>query len=843
MIRFNDSVLAGVALSLAAGAPVLAQEDQGFLLEEIIVSARKREESLQEVPVSISVFSADLISEAGILEQYDLFEMTPGIHYDEAIDRASSLPSIRGVQSNEIATNRAKVTSFVDGMPILGSQGTLQFAGVQQVEVYRGPQSAAFGRSTFGGAINYITKDPSAEFEGALDLNISDFGRQIVGAEFSGPLSDTVGYHVNLRHEDSSALDEYIATDGTELGTRGEEYFSGKLKFMPSDAVDIEVMYTTLDAADGPPVRYFISQADRDACWDGTITSGMGSGVYLTGLWDCNSAQGPRPVMQHDSTLGLDPSSPEYQVALAYSIPQDRIGVFDARDRLQTQMDFTLPNETLLQLSAFYGEEEYIRWSDTDGNDDPLDILPPAMAMGPAMGPPMGSPFYSVNPMSAISNARGAMADPSAIEETYVELRWVSPSDQQTRWLVGVSYYDYDFLTEIYFGNYNGLLTGVDQSITGPIAPLQVFQETAANTGVFANVSYDLTDTTTVTLEGRYQTDDAGAVNQETGLTLINSTDAFLPRLSITYNPSGNVSWYGQIAKGNNPAGVNVGFTDPLNITNLQLANRNGWVDYDEDTFLEFREEEILQVEAGVKASLLEGRLQLAAAVYSIDWDDQAQSVNLDWNDPNYMGPMVDGFGNRTFVNEGDLEMQGAEIEATWLVGEGWNLRGTLGLLDAKYADYCSVNALNEGFRATRSEPYSCSAVDGREVAQQPRVSGSLSAGYRAAAGNTGWDWSSRLDMRHEGEQWNDQTNTMKLPAVTTLNGSLGLRNDQWNLTLYANNLTDEDAPRRYGRGNDYTITTVSPGFTGGPRGNYQSNFRITPRIPREFGLRANFQF
>ena len=160
---------AGISLCMLYSAPNFAQDAAGdaYSLEEIVVTARKREESLQEVPVSISVLGENLIADANILSQNDLFELVPGIYYDEGPDRNAAFPSVRGVQSNEIATNRTKVTAFIDGMPILGSQGALGFGNVAQVEVYRGPQSAAFGRSTFGGAINYVTRDPGEEFDGS----------------------------------------------------------------------------------------------------------------------------------------------------------------------------------------------------------------------------------------------------------------------------------------------------------------------------------------------------------------------------------------------------------------------------------------------------------------------------------------------------------------------------------------------------------------------------------------------------------------------------------------------------------------------------------------------------
>jgi outer membrane receptor protein involved in Fe transport len=150
-----------IGLAVAPARQTQAQEGGnvlGNVLEEVTVTARKREESLKDVPVSISVISADFINESGIRDQFDLFQLTPGINYGEARDRNGARPGIRGVQAQNQSALRQKVSVFIDGMPVLGNYGSMQFAGLERVEVLRGPQSTAFGRATFGGALNYVTR-------------------------------------------------------------------------------------------------------------------------------------------------------------------------------------------------------------------------------------------------------------------------------------------------------------------------------------------------------------------------------------------------------------------------------------------------------------------------------------------------------------------------------------------------------------------------------------------------------------------------------------------------------------------------------------------------------------
>ena len=264
-----------VAMSLTAAlaAPTQAQ-DLGAALEEIVVTARKREENLQDVPVSISVLTGDLIQEAGILDQYDLYELTPGISYDQAHDRQGVRASVRGVQSNAQNPIRAKVTSFIDGIPVLGQTGSLQFSGVDRIEVMRGPQSAAFGRATFSGAINYITNDPGEEFESRILLATSDLDRNILGLSFSGPITETLGFTLDVSVDEFQGADEWYTTDGITLGGQSTNYATGKLVWAPNDRFDMELRLMTLDTDDDPPLQWDITETALNACTNTTLPNG-----------------------------------------------------------------------------------------------------------------------------------------------------------------------------------------------------------------------------------------------------------------------------------------------------------------------------------------------------------------------------------------------------------------------------------------------------------------------------------------------------------------------------------------------------------------------------------------
>lgn len=918
-------LVAGTSLCMLYTAPAFAQQGDNLSLEEIIITGRKREENLQEVPVSISVLGENLIQDAGIVDQGDLFEMVPGLHYDEVHDRTAALPSIRGVQSNEIATNRTKVTAFIDGMPILGSQGSIGFGNVQQVEVYRGPQSAAFGRSTFGGAINYVTRDPGDTFEGSVNVNLNDYGTKIIGGSIGGPLTDTLGYQLEAQIEDSSALDDYITTDGIAYGERTGENFSGKLVWNPTDAFTAELTYSKSSIDDTPTVDYFITEAARDACAgtlgvDSIITSGRGGGVYNLGEVDCDWDQGPQIIAQNDralfleqdlqpgalaalvadaQTAGAPGTAAEIEadiltVAAAYSIPKSDVGGEDERDRVTLQLDYLMDNGHALQLSAMNSEETYIRHYDTSGDYE--------NAIGVSWNDTAG--LYAID----TSNLMTIMSDPSLIEEDYIEVRWVSPAEERLRYVVGGSVYQYHFETLKYFDNgYGAILGGFEDEFTAltgidQAQDVSAIIEDATNSGLFFNVAYDITDKLTATIEGRYQNDDVSGVDPNSGNSGGIETSGFIPRVSFNYNVNEDMSYYLQLAKGINPGGVNTdyfnandgGFADTLDngiqdgfgnsyangayvagtdaacdgsATAMDNSACNStYVDYSTDTFATFDEEELSNIEFGFKGSALDGRFQYAGAVYRMAWENQVNALNLSWDHPDAAGGMdmagdlVPGGGvlssvfvdetdftdTRTFLNTGDLKMQGIEFEGTYLLNENWNIRGTASYLDAEFDDgYCDVGSIGNGLSVVAGNDIltpeddgvltACNLVEGYEVDSQPSVQFTFSPSYSTDLDN-GMRFNARTDVRYESDQWRDVLNVGKTPAVTTVNFSLGLSNDSWNTTLYINNLLDDDTPNQFVAGNDASIQDTTGDFVS-------SNYLIQPRVPRSIGLRASYNF
>ena len=227
----NNGVLAAV-LGFFVGAggaqQVSAQDDgqaQARVLEEVVVTARKREESLIDVPVAISAFTEASILEAGIDEMGDVLDNTAGMVYNERDgNRSQAYPGVRGIK-NFVGGGSARVSTFVDSMPVAGPQASIQFVDVAGVEVYRGPQSAVFGRSVFAGALNYILRQPSVDEQaGAINGQLGQDGRSLLSGWYSTPIvEDTVGFYVSASKDSYDGPGGVLSTDGYKMGNRDND--------------------------------------------------------------------------------------------------------------------------------------------------------------------------------------------------------------------------------------------------------------------------------------------------------------------------------------------------------------------------------------------------------------------------------------------------------------------------------------------------------------------------------------------------------------------------------------------------------------------------------------------
>jgi iron complex outermembrane receptor protein len=229
----------------------------------IIVTARKKEESLQDVPLAISVFAGEQLETARVDDVSDFLTRVPGVGFGQPFKSFSPV-AIRGASTQDDSPGvDPNVAIFVDEV-YLGSTTFVEFDlyDLERVEVLKGPQGTLFGRNTNGGVIHYVTRDPSDEVRARGSVTVGNFDRLEVAASISGPLSDTVygSFSGKTRHTGGHTINLASGTRNGEFSKLGQESISSaraKLRFLPSENLDIILAAdVSKDTSYGTP-RYY----------------------------------------------------------------------------------------------------------------------------------------------------------------------------------------------------------------------------------------------------------------------------------------------------------------------------------------------------------------------------------------------------------------------------------------------------------------------------------------------------------------------------------------------------------------------------------------------------------
>ena len=216
-----------------------SSSDDSSRIEEIVVTARKREESLLEVPLAITAFSAQRIEDLGISRMSDIVEFSPGFHYAEnSVGRGGRFNRrliFRGMNPRTDIQTRQGATVFIDGAPILGSEiGRVE--DYERIEVIKGPQSAYFGRSTFSGAINAITRTPGNEWAATVTAEAASFGTSDFSAQLEGPLiQDRLSFRLSGSSYDTDGEYRNAGNPSQRLGAESTKDLSLSLFATPTD--------------------------------------------------------------------------------------------------------------------------------------------------------------------------------------------------------------------------------------------------------------------------------------------------------------------------------------------------------------------------------------------------------------------------------------------------------------------------------------------------------------------------------------------------------------------------------------------------------------------------------
>ena len=243
MTLFRKSLMLSTAGLMALAIPGISYAQDGAAAEEdlsgideIIVTAQRREENLQDVPISVSAFGAKQIEEKGLTEVSRLEGLVPGFTFGRS--GADARPAIRGVRTESVDVNAdTTIGLFVDGIyQSRSSQATLGFVDLERVEVQRGPQGTLYGRNTFGGNMSISTALPDlTDYFGGADLTIGENSQVRISGFVNAALSETVGLRIAAAYENSDGWVKNVNPAGGNLFDDDNKYVRGTLKLQPTD--------------------------------------------------------------------------------------------------------------------------------------------------------------------------------------------------------------------------------------------------------------------------------------------------------------------------------------------------------------------------------------------------------------------------------------------------------------------------------------------------------------------------------------------------------------------------------------------------------------------------------
>lgn len=267
-IKINR-VISFSLLNLLVAGDVVANEIQNEIpkasnqLEEVTVTARRRNESLQGVPTMVTALSGDDLGRYGVSSVEDLEATTPGLVYADAVGYA--MPYIRGIGSNSFSPAvDPTVATFLDGFYSPSTVGALQYIGdVESIQVLKGPQGTLFGRNTTAGAIVINTKKPSPELEGKIEYGMGTRNREYLTGFLSGPLfSDYMGFSVSAY---TDTVDSYYNSTNIkhniEFAPEESEGVRVKLRIDPFDWLSLDLSYTESESNGSKGILFGLEKA------------------------------------------------------------------------------------------------------------------------------------------------------------------------------------------------------------------------------------------------------------------------------------------------------------------------------------------------------------------------------------------------------------------------------------------------------------------------------------------------------------------------------------------------------------------------------------------------------
>ena len=759
----NIFLLASVTALLFGTAPDAFAQGGGArdILEEIIVTARKRDESLQDVPISIAAMTESRMRSLGISNLEEASQNIASFTV-QSLGPGQSQVAIRGVSAGQFARDqpgvKEQVGVYLDesviSMPLFTPD--LDLYDTNRIEVLRGPQGTLFGSGSLAGTMRYITNQPNLdEFEGTVQIS----GSTVDDGESGGALRGMINVPLGNGSAALRAVGFY-------------EKFAGYI-----DAVQ----------PDGS-IREDVNGGDR-----------LGFRVALTFQPTDALIITPRIYYQEIEVDGFNREDDFNILANPYTTTRPQINLGENQTFTQLTELFT-DDFLLVDLNIEWDFGAATLTSITSYSDRDILMLRDATALtgsitGGSIG--LGESIYTID---------GPLDDVNQIESLTQELRISSSGEGRVQWVGGIFYskidrtYGQDLFVDGFDaaagfgGGTAGVLAGVDHLFFSTI-PYE-FEQLA----LFGEATFAATDSFDITVGARwYDFEETRILNFDgifavptIGVAGSATADGISPRLILGYTFDNGTLLYGQVAKGFRLGGVN----DPLNIP---LCNAEDILNYGGNP--SFQDEELTTYELGAKNTLWDGRGVLNVAVFYNDISDL--QLTLD----------AGNCSSRINLNVPEAHSAGVEIEFSAQVGEHWNFGISGSFIEAELDS--TVTVVDAGGNLS----VLAAIQEGNRLATVPETQISANATYHWPWGAS-WNGFATGTFSHVGDRYTqgadqdpaftpvDMLNLPStiggpltqsthpfdplLPSYTIGNLRVGARNEKYEIALYIKNVTDE---------------------------------------------------
>ena len=802
-------------MSMAILASIATTSVAEIAIEEIVVSARKRAENLQEVPIAVSAFTEAQIESAGIQRPGDFIGLMPNVTLVDSANVGDTQVSIRGIVSTRDA--ESTFAYVVDGVLVTNPNGfNEELMDVNQIEVLKGPQGALYGRNAVAGAILVTTNRPDEEFEGKVKVGAGNNGTKNANLTLSGSMGDGVLGRLSVSHRETDGHYSNAFTGANSVDFLEDTTVRGRLIMDVDEELSLDVR-AGMSEVSGGAINFNAVFAIP------AFAAGFGPTFFAD-------------VNEHDFIFSNNVPGENEQETSEFSVKADwdRDGVdISAIFSYSDLEEYLLSDGT---SATFYGYEVTAA---CQADRATLNNLP--TSMGGAGRDDLFGDFFG--PFGVFPSAGGADPDftgiygpytPTACDgyqyqernqsDTSLEIRLTSDDDAELSWIAGAYVADIEREVVVAYGadTGNGFLRQPYIDATGPNPTDLMFDDKFDTSvmAVFGQIEFDLNDDMELAFAARYDREERDVTNRvpnvgASGLSVnagtapinpaltanpdgIPSRSAtyshFQPKVTWSWNAADDINVYASWGVGFRSGGFNsVGSAALLDLwygdtcpSFLPSCGDPGVaVDANLGVSDEYEKEVSTSFELGSKMEFMDNRLRVNASVFQTDVEDN-QFFEF------FAGP----FGlMRVVTTIDDLEIRGFEMDFNAVVTENFSVFGGLGVLDSEII-------------RNDHRPLS----EGNDAPQAPDRTYNLGAQFEMTV-TDGVEMTARLDWQHIGEMafhtlqgeatptiwqvFNGPGLTQDMSKATrdsydTLNARIAFDAENWGVTIWGRNITDE---------------------------------------------------